>query len=105
MSRADLERIAGVSSLDGAVGVTDAKGVTVVYDDADQAGAAWKGRTSGLVYRRGAFVETSPAPPTTGAPEPPKAAPETRTRRKKKGSSRRSRSRPTDGTQEQRDES
>lgn len=86
-----LAELAGVSSLDGSVTITNAKGVTQVYGTADEAAAEWSSRLHLLTYRRGAFFERVGAP-ISEVPQVPKPA----HRRKKKASSRRSRSRSTE---------
>ena len=100
-----LAAIAGVSSLDGSVTITNAKGVTQVYGTADEAAAEWSPRLHLLTWRRGAFFERrgAPLPEVPQVPQPPRvggdmSAKEPGHRHKKKGSSRRSRPRSTEDT-------
>jgi len=68
-----LAELAGVSSLDGSVTVTDAKGVTQVFDTAADAAEAWTARLHRLAWRRGAFFERLDAPaPLLEVPQVPK---------------------------------
>ena len=102
-----LAELAGVSSLDGSVTVTDAKGVTQVFDTAADAAEAWTARLHRLAWRRGAFFERLDAPAplleVPQVPQPPRvggamSAEEPTQGRKKKGSARRSRQRSTEDT-------